>query len=192
MGKMLDPQNVTMRANRMMTDHLELFEKQFGTYETEGSIYTFNIDEKTKVSIYYDNFSKFLTKTFSTQVRITINNVKMKNSWKAKLDQSGFVKVAKIKFKETDSSSKDIVRELNENDTLMNKIFSLFEKFDFKSVTFDYKQYSQEINITITPYPGAFIWVKLPPLYYDIKLKPVEIDTLHKIAKMFSSFFVRA
>lgn len=191
MAKMLDPKNVTVRADRMMKEHLNLFEKYFGEYEKEGSTYRFNVDDNAIVEIYYSEASKLLTKTFSTTVKIIVKNVEMRRSWKAKLQLRGLIKVDKILLKELDANSVDAVAKLNSNKVFMGNMFSLFKNFDLHSVSFEYKQAEGQMNIIITPYPGSFIWVKLPPIYYDVRLRPEEIKKMHDMAIMFSEFFTK-
>jgi len=188
MGKMLDPKNVTTRADRMMRDHLGMFEKYFGSYEREGSRYCFDFNDNTLVKVYYENYSKLLTKTFSTTIKITVSKVNMKKSWKAKLNLSGKVKVEKIALKALDPDSRDMVDELNENTEWIGTMFSLFKDFDIQGLTMEYRKEEQEMDIIIRPYPGAFIWVKMPPIYYDIRLKQEEIKRIYEITELFSKF----
>lgn len=189
MGKMLDPKNVTTRADRMMKDHLGLFEKHFGSYERDGSRYCFDFNDNTLVRVYYEDYSKLLTKTFSTIIKITVRNVTMKKSWKAKLNMSGKVKVEKISLKARDQDSRDVVDGLNENTELIGKMFSLLKDFDLQGLTMEYRKDEQEMDIIIKPYPGAFIWVKMPPIYYDIRLKPEEVNRIYEITELFSKFY---
>ncbi len=189
MGKMLDPKNVTTRADRMMKDHLGLFEKHFGSYERDGSRYCFDFNDDTLVQVYYEDYSKLLTKTFSTIIKITVRNVTMKKSWKAKLNMSGKVKVEKISLKARDQDSRELVDELNKNTELIGKMFSLLKDFDLQGLTMEYRKDEQEMDIIIKPYPGAFIWVKMPPIYYDIRLKPEEVKRIYEITELFSKFY---
>lgn len=189
MGKMLDPQNVTTRADRMMKEHLRMFSERFGEYTRDGSRYCFDFNENTTVKLYYETSSKLLTKTFSTVIRITIRQVSMGKSWKAKLNLRGLVKVDKISLKESDQNSADVVSMLNEDGELMSEVYSLFKDFDLQSVTLEYRQEDEELDVTIRPYPGAFIWVKIPPIYYDIRLKPHEINQVYDITGMFLHYF---
>jgi hypothetical protein len=189
MGKMLDPKNVTVRAERMMRDHLSMFQEYFGDYEREGSRYCFVFDDNTGVKVYYEDYSKFLTKTFSTTVKITVSNVTMKKSWKAKLNLSGKIKVERISLKALNQDSRDMVDELNDNTELIGKLLALIKGFDLQAMTMEYRKDEQEMDITIRPYPGAFIWVKMPPIYYDIRLKPEEVKRIHEITELFSKFY---
>lgn len=189
MGKMLDPKNVTTRADRMMRDHLSMFQEYFGDYEREGSRYCFVFNENTGVKIYYEDYSKFLTKTFSTTIKITVSNVTMKKSWKAKLNLSGKIKVERISLKALNQDSRDMVDELNDNKELIEKMFYLFKDFDVQGLTMEYNKDEQEVNITLRPYPGAFIWVKMPPIYYDIRLKREEVKRIYEITELFSKFY---
>lgn len=189
MGKMLDPKNVTIRADRMMKDHLGLFEKYFGSYEREGSRYCFDFNDDTMVKVYYDAYSKLLTKSFSTTIKITVHNVKGEKSWKAKLILNGKIKVKKVSLKALDQDSSDMVEELNGNTELITKMFSLFKDFDLQGLTMEYRRDEMEMDITIRPYPGAFIWVKIPPIYYDIRLKPEEVKRIYEITELFSKFY---
>jgi len=189
MGKMLDPKNVTTRADRMMRDHLGLFEQYFGSYEREGSRYCFDFNDDTLVKVYYEDYSKLLTKTFSTTIKITVRNVTMNKSWKAKLNLSGKVKVEKISLKALDQNSRDVVDKLNDNTELIGKMFSLFKDFDVQGLTMEYRKEEQEMDIIIRPYPGAFIWVKMPPIYYDIRLKTEEVKRIYEITELFSKFY---
>jgi len=189
MGKMLDPKNVTVRADRMMKEHLALFEEYFGSYEREGSRYCFDFNGSTSVTVYYENDSKLLTKTFSTAVRITIRNIAMRKSWKARLNMSGKLKLEKLFLKALDQDSKDMADEFNGNTELLGKMLSLFRDFDLEAMTVEYRKDAQELDVTIRPYPGAFIWVKIPPVYYDIRLKPEEVRKIYQITELFSNFY---
>jgi hypothetical protein len=189
MGKMLDPKNVTVRADRMMKEHLTLFEEYFGGYEREGSRYCFDFDRNTTVKVYYEDFSKLLTKTFSTAVRITVRNVDMRKSWKAKLVMGGKVKLEKLTLKPLGQDSKDMTDEFNGNTELLGKMLSLFRDFDLEGMTVEYRKDEQELDVTLRPYPGAFIWVKMPPIYYDVRLKPEEIRKIYQITELFSNFY---
>ncbi len=189
MGKMLDPKNVTTRADRMMRDHLAAFEEYFGNYENDGSCYCFEYNENTSMKVYYENSSKFLTKTFSTTVKITLQNIVMKTSWKAKLSLHGKVKVEKLSLKATDQDSKEMVEKLNENAELIEKMLKLFKNFDLQSLSMEYDKDEVEMNILLKPYPGAFIWVKIPPIYYDVRLKKKEVERIYEITGFFSTFF---
>lgn len=188
MGKMLDPKNVTVRADRMMRDHLALFEKYFGDYEKEGTRYHFDFNDNTTVTVYYEDYSKLLTKTFSTAIRIKVHHIEMKKSWKAKLNMSGKIKVEKVAWKALDQDSRIVVDELNENTEFMKAMLSLLKDFDLQSLTMEYRKDEQELNVTIRPYPGAFIWVKIPPIYYDVRLKPEEVERIYSITELFSNF----
>lgn len=190
MGKMLDPKNVTARADRMMREHLALFEKYFGSCHREGSRYCFDLNAATEVKVYYEEYSKLLTKSFSTAVTITIRDVKMSKSWKAKLNQGGRIRVEKVSLKALDGDSAAIVDELNDNTDLNARMLRLFKDFDLQGLTMEYRKDAQELDVTLRPYPGAFLWVKIPPVYYAVRLKPEEVKRIYDITGMFSTFFL--
>jgi hypothetical protein len=175
----------------MMREHLALFEECFGGYERVGSSFCFDYDDNTAVAVYYENYSKLLTKTFSTTIRITLRNVSMKKSWKAKLLMKGKIKVEKVELKALDQNSADMAEDLNRNTKLTEIMLGLFKDFDLQGLNMEYRKDEQEMHVTIRPYPGAFIWVKMPPVYYDIRLKPEEIKRIYEMTKAFSSFYSR-
>lgn len=188
MGKMLDPKNVTVRADRMMRDHLALFEAYFGSCERDGSFWRFTFNDTTELKVYYEENSRLLTKTFSITVKITVRSVSMKKSWKAKLDMGGLLRVEKVSLKALDRDSADMADKLNGNREFITGLYSLFRDFDLHGMAVEYRKGEQEMDITLRPYPGAFIWVKIPPIYYDLRLKPEEAGKIYETAELFSSF----
>jgi hypothetical protein len=79
--------------------------------------------------------------------------------------------------------------EFNGNTELLGRMLSLFRDFDLEGMTMEYRKDSQELDVTIRPYPGAFIWVKIPPIYYDVRLKPEEVGKIYQITELFSTFY---
>lgn len=189
--KMLDPKNVVQKSNKMMEVHLKMFEKYFGKYEPCGEQYYFFNDDTQALIIDYRQDKKMLTKVFSISVKVILKNIDMDASWKLKSCFMGNMRAQGMYFKAMDKGSREAERLINSNTAEVNQIFQQTQDVDLQNLIIDYKKDTKMLTATINPYAGAFVWIKLPPVYHDIRLRENEIEAICNIADNAKSLLVK-
>ena len=186
--KMLDPKNVITKSTRMMRNHVAMFSEYLGDYEVVDSKYYFG-DDSEWVSLSYVTDKKLLTKIFAIRIQIVMHDIDMPETWKAKTQLLGSLKAEGIVLKESRKENTEIVRKINGDDRLMDYLFNISNDVDLQNIEMEYNKEERKIIININPYAGAFVWIKLPPIYYDLNLKKHEVETLIELLSSLKSYF---
>jgi hypothetical protein len=179
--------NVDNRAAALLEYHMSLLGAGAGfsrkdnlTYERKGAA------DANGLLICYDEKNKFMTKTYNLAFKLRVPGVDLGDSFKARIKFRG--------MKQIDAGFFDIKPGHETAETLLNDpalidaIVEAARKVDIATVTIEYSAGTEAITIQVVPYAGAFLWVKLPPVYYPLKLNQEEMNTLHTLLKKIEKY----
>lgn len=186
--KMLDPKNVISKSDRMMKVHLEMFSEYLGTYEAFDNNFYFLDTEEEMIKISYEADSKLLTKVFSISLKLGLKDIRMSSSWKVKSSFLGNIKPEGMYFKGCNKYSGDMAAWLNEQTEFVDFLFSETKKVELQNIVIEYNEHSRMLTASVNPYAGAFVWIKMPPVYHDIKLRRDEIEAICIMAELLKKF----
>ncbi|MDR1042895.1 MAG: hypothetical protein LBL54_03225 [Clostridiales Family XIII bacterium] len=174
--------NVDNRAAALLEHHMSLLgvgagfsRKDTLTYERNGA------EDGNSLLICYDEKSKFMTKTYNLMFKLRVPGADLGDSFKARIKFRG--------MKQIDAGFFEIKPENKTAETLLNdpklidEIVETAQKVDIATIKAEYSAGTEAITITLVPYAGAFLWVKLPPVYYPLKLNQKEMNQLHTLLK---------
>ena len=74
---------------------------------------------------------------------------------------------------------------LNEWEEFNDQLLPLCQRLDLITIELDYAKDANRLLVSILPYAGSYVWIKLPPAYCDIPLKPFEAETIYEIVSLF-------
>jgi hypothetical protein len=174
--------NVDSRAAALLEHHMSLLGASPGfsrkdelTYAREGGT------DLTDFLIGYDVKSKFMTKTYNLLFKARIPNMDLGDSFKARIKFRG-VKTIETGFFEIKPKREEAERLLNDP-ALIDLIVNAAREVDIAMITVEYSAGTEALTISILPYAGAFLWIKLPPVYYPLKLNEIEMNALEKLSR---------
>jgi hypothetical protein len=60
---------------------------------------------------------------------------------------------------------------------------------DIESLLIDWSPESDSWNISVGPFPGSFVYMSLPPIKYNVKLRKSEVEAIYDFFDTVSDFF---
>lgn len=183
--KMLDPQIVRKRTELMMEHQLEELARFFGEFERYGEPYYAWLKSGQILTIRYYEDVKFMSKVFSTRITLELENIVMERSWKARLSFRGLKTISRLVWQPVKKSDQERIRFLNEWEGFNERLLSLCQSLDLITIELDYAKDARRLLVSILPYAGSYVWIKLPPAYCDIPLKPFEAEAIYEIVSLF-------
>lgn len=187
--KFSDPKIVEQKARSMMKRQVELLSRCYGSFQEQGGQYCHSFKNGETLWVAYEQDKKLVSKVFSTKLTLNIPTTLATPSWKAKLSFFGHCKINGIVWKTDGKGSAGQGDVLNEKSQLNKALFQAAKEIDLVTIKAEYSASAQLLKVQIFPYAGSFIWIKIPPVYYDVPLKSREIAALEKITAVFSKTF---
>jgi hypothetical protein len=181
--------NVDSRAAALLEYHVSLLGVGIEGF-SHGEISYSRENEKTgnAISIGYGEKNKFMSKTYNLVFKIRIPNVSFGDSFKARLKFRG-IKQIDAGFFEI-KPEHDAAHTLLNDIVLMDKIIACAQKADIAVMTVEYSAGAETLTVQMIPYAGAFMWVKLPPVYYPLKLSAEEMQALYDLMRSMDKYLV--
>ncbi len=178
-----DVKNITRRADRLMNYHVELLNKQGNDFQRDGEcFYSYDPDSEDYLRVGYNKTKKLLSRTFNLEIKQVIKNIEFEDSFKIKLRFQGLKEINGAKFvAERGKDTKGGYEDFFNNPALLEKIWKLAKQVEMAYVKIEYIKRNSQLEIRISPYAGAFLWVVVPPVFYDMKLKQPELEILIKM-----------
>jgi hypothetical protein len=179
--------NVDARAAALLEHHMSLLGTASGFARKDGLTY---VNEKgtgsADLSIKYDAKSKFMTKTYNLLFRLRIPDVDLGDSFKARIKFRG-TKMIETGFFDV-KPRHEVAESLLNDPSFIDMIVEAAHKVDIAVITVEYSAGAEAITVSILPYAGAFLWVKLPPVYYPLKLNEDEMIALFSLSKRIEGY----
>jgi hypothetical protein len=180
---LFDARNITRRADRLMKYHIEMLNQMGNFFEPDGEGYlSYDSGSEDYLRVGYNKSKKMLSRTFNLEIKQVIKNIEFDDSFKIKLRFQGLKEITGGKFvseKGKDASSG--YEALFNDSVLLDKICRLAKEVEMAYIRIEYIKRSNQLEIRICPYAGAFLWVVVPPVFYDMKLKKPEMESLIKM-----------
>lgn len=189
--KFLDPQIVIKRTGIMMDRQLGELSKYFGAFEKNGDSYYAWLPSGQSLSVCYYEDSKFMSKVFSTKITLELEDVVMERSWEARLSFRGTTKISSLLWQPEKKEYRPAVENLNRKSTFNARLLELVRQIDLVTIRLKYSADSHKLVVSVLPYAGSYVWIKLPPAYCDVPLKDFEVQAISEIVDLFLCEFVR-
>lgn len=182
-----DVKNIYRRADRLLEYHIGLLVSKGKAFEKDGeAYYSFEESEEDFLRIGYTKTKKLLSRTFNFEVKQVINNIAFNDSFKLKLRFKGFKEISGASFV---PEKGDQGYEAFFNDAqLLDRLWKRAKEVELAYVKIEYQKELNRLEIKICPYAGAFLWVVVPPVFYDMKLTDCEIQALMELAELLKSY----
>ncbi|MDR0596689.1 MAG: hypothetical protein LBG50_04030 [Clostridiales Family XIII bacterium] len=169
--------SVDSRAAALLEYHMSLLgESAAGFVQGSMSYSRERSDSGSSIKIGYDEKNKFMSKTYDLAFTLRIPEVELGDSFKARLKFRG-MKQIDTGFFEIKPGNETADGLLNDA-ALVEEIVKCSRSVDLAVVSAEYSSGSRTLNVKAVPYAGAFMWVKLPPVYYPLKLNSGEMRAL--------------
>ena len=185
-----DVKNIDRRADRLLEYHIGLLVSKGKAFEKDQeAYYCFEESQENFLRIGYTKTKKLLSRTFNLEVKQVISNIAFNDSFKLRLRFKGFKEISGASFIPEKGSEG---YEAFFNDTqLLNFLCKRAKEVELAYVKIEYHKELNQIEIKICPYAGAFLWVVVPPVFYDMKLTDCEIQALMEMAELLKSYINR-
>jgi hypothetical protein len=181
--RFFDIKNIDKRADRLMKHHISLLSDMGKVFEKDGDFYYCSGSDDDYLRIGYSKTKKMLSRTFNFEMKQMINNIDFDDSFNIKLRFQGFKEITGGRFI-PGKGSEGYEAFFNES-PFLEEFCRKAKEIEIAYVKIEYKKNSQQLELTICPYAGAFLWVVVPPVFYDMKLKEKEIVALMEMISLF-------
>lgn len=182
-----DVKNVYRRADRLLDYHIGLLASTGKSFEKDGEAYYYFEESKEDfLRIGYTKTKKLLSRTFNLEIKQIINNIDFDNSFKLNLRFKGFKEINGASF--VPEKGSESYEDLFNDAQLLDLLWHKAKEVELAYVKIEYRKRLNQIEIRICPYAGAFLWVVVPPVFYDMKLKDGEAKALIEIVDLFKSY----
>jgi hypothetical protein len=180
---LFDIRNITRRADRLMNYHIAMLNQMGNNFERDGeSFFCYAPDGEDYLRVGYQKNKKFLSRTFNLEIKQVLKNIEFEQSFKIKLRFQGFKEINGARFvSENGKGFASGYEELFNNPAFLETIWKLAKEVEMAYVKIEYNKKISQLDIRICPYAGAFLWVVVPPIFYDMKLRQPELDSLMKM-----------
>jgi hypothetical protein len=183
--------NIERRAARLMSFHIGRLEALGKPFERDGeAYYQYVPGSKDYLRIGYTKTKKFLSRTFNLEIKYVLNDIAFDDSFKIKLRFQGFKEINGARFV-PDRGSKGYEAFFNDPGFL-ETLWRKAKEVELAYVVVEYFKSQNKLEIRICPYAGAFLWVVVPPVFYDMKLRDNELVALMDIAGLAAGYVDRA
>jgi hypothetical protein len=169
--------NVESRAAALLEHHMSLLGGGLGGFDGGGMSYA-RADEGAGVSsaIGYGRRDRFMTRTYDLSFSVRIEGADLGDSFKARLKFRGMRQI-ETGFFDIRPEHAEAERIFNDP-RLIERIVGASRQVDIATVTAEYSAGTETLTVKVVPYAGAFLWVKMPPVYYPLKLRADEMRAL--------------
>lgn len=188
--KQFNSENIERRAQKLLDYHVAVIDKNGRDWVQNGKhcyIHKWgNNRYGDYVEMTYNKSKKLLSRSFNLELKSHIHSIEFENDFKIKLQFSGVKEIKSAKF----VGKKECQEYLNffNSESLLNDIRNMAKKVEIAYVIIEYEKVRNNIIITVAPYPGAFLWIVFPPVFYDMKLKREELDVLLDMSYRITNF----
>jgi hypothetical protein len=177
----------TIRANRLLDYHIRMLtNKGINFKKDDVNYYLYSSESDDYIKIGYNKSKKLLSRTYNLEFISVINNIDFTKDFKVKLQFKGMKQIVGAKF--VGSKDQKGYADFFNDEKLLDKVWNMARKIELAYVTIEYKRKTSKLEITVSPYPGAFLWVIFPPVFYDLKLKENEILILFNIIETLTEY----
>ena len=179
---LFDVKNITKRADRLLNYHLGLLENLGLHFERDGEFF-YRYDQKSDdyQRIGYCKSKKMLSRTFNLEIKQVVKNIQFGDSFKIKLRFQGFKEISGARF--VPEKGSDGYETFFNDAALLEFIWKRAKEVEVAFVKIEYLKKLNQLEIRVVPYAGAFLWVVVPPVFYDMKLKESELNKLMEISQ---------
>ena len=181
--RFFDIKNIDKRADRLMRYHIGLLAEKGKVFEKDGDFYYCNGSNDDYLRIGYSKSKKLLSRTFNFEIKQFINHIDFDNSFNIKLRLQGFKEITGGRFI-PGKGSEGYEAFFNES-PFIDEFCRKAKEAEIAYVKIEYKKNLQQLELTICPYAGAFLWVVVPPVFYDMKLKDAELNAIIEMLALF-------
>jgi hypothetical protein len=180
---LFDIKNITRRADRLMNYHIEMLNQLGYNFERDGEGFlSYDSGSEDYLRVGYNKNKKMLSRTFNLEIKQVIKNIEFEDSFKIKLRFQGFKEINGALFVSEKAKGKASgYEDLFNNKAMLEKIWKLAKEVEMAYVKIEYIKRNNQLEIRICPYAGAFLWVVVPPIFYDMKLRQPELVSLMKM-----------
>lgn len=135
--------------------------------------------EDDSFRIGYNMRKKFISRTFDLVFSTTVNDVNFDEKFELRLKFTGFPDIKTAYFKGGKGQEK-YERYFND-EKLLNVLKEYAKIVDIGYILVSYNYAARKLTIKVCPYPGAYLWIIFPPVFYKIPLKREETEALWKV-----------
>lgn len=172
-----DPPVILAHAKAMMARQLPLFAACLsGCTRQDGA--TFLTPRGHEIHMGYQVCPGFASKTYQTEITLRLP-AEDAGSWKLSLGFSGTLSITGITWKPSDRGSSTAAAAMNRRQTLTEALLPLVQSVDLAALYLE--QSGGCLTVRLLPYPGAYVWVKLPPVHSEIPLKAQDLSAIADI-----------
>lgn len=189
---LFDVKNITKRADRLMNYHIEILNQMGNRFERDGeNFYSYDCNGEDYLRVGYNKSKKLLSRTFNLEIKQIINNIEFADSFRLKLRFQGFKEINGARFvSEKGKNLTSGYEDLFNNEALLEKIWKLAKQVEIAYVKIEYLKSINRFEILVCPYAGAFLWVVVPPVFYDMKLKKQELESLLEMVQVMKEYVI--
>jgi hypothetical protein len=180
---LFDIRNITRRADRLMKYHIEMLNQMGSSFEIDGEGYlSYEPGSEDYLRVGYSKNKKLLSRTFNLEIKQVIKNIEFDDSFKIKLRFQGMKEITGARFvSEKAKGMASGYEDLFNDSAFLEKIWRLAKEVEMAYIKIEYIKRNNQLEIRICPYAGTFLWVVVPPIFYDMKLKQPEMVSLMKM-----------
>lgn len=177
---LFDIKNITRRADRLLNYHVEILNNIGNHFQRDcESFYSYDSKNEDYLRVGYSKTKKMLSRTFNLEIKQVINNIKFDDNFKIKLRFQGVKEIKGARF--VSEKGQDLAsgyEDLFNSNALLEKILKVSKRVEIAYVKIEYLKINSQLEIRVCPYAGAFLWVVVPPIFYDMKLNKQELTNL--------------
>ena len=173
------------RVRELLDFHMKLLGNRNRKFSPAGMEMAYYLDdvpwerEDDYFRIGYKMRKKFLMRTFDFILTTTVNEVEFEGSFELKLRFTGFPNIQTAYFKGGKGQGK--YEQYFNDEKLLNTLKKYAKIVDVGYIIVEYNAASERLTIRVCPYPGAYMWIVFPPVFYKIPLNEEEIAALYDL-----------
>ena len=127
----------------------------------------------------YKMRKRFIMRTFDFILTTTVNEVEFGGSFELKLKFTGFPNIQTAYFK--GGKGKEKYEKYFNDEKLLKTLKKYAQLVDIGYILVEYNERAERLTIKVCPYPGAYMWIMFPPVFYKIPLKEEEVKALYDL-----------
>lgn len=185
-----DTRNVYRRADRLLEYHISLLTSKGKAFEKDGEVYyCFEEDKDECLQVSYKTTKKLLSRTYNFELKQIFHNIDFDNDFQLKLRFRGLKEISGAIFV-PEKGSEGYESYFNDAQ-LLDLLSKKAREVELAYVRIEYHKSKNQLEFGICPYAGAFLWVVIPPVFYDMKLTDCEIQALMELVELLKSYISR-
>jgi hypothetical protein len=169
------------RAARLLDDHVEKLGSLASKFTPENGAYYYEIADGDTMRIGYNPTKKLLTKTFNLEFVHRIESVDFPDDFKGRIKFRGMKEIDAAFFSLAKKNGR--IEKILNDPKIIGKILKYARKVDLAYIRLEYIKRNGALTLTVVPYSGAYMWVKIPPVFYGMKLRDDEVRSLYALTK---------